>query len=284
MRRSTTAVPSSAVPLWMRPASVATKGRARRSARGAAAGRVGGEKAASTAVGVPARRAQPGASGPSGSQTTSASAATTAAALPPIRSAGGTASEARRAPSATSTAPTQRDREREHPRRLGVGAGAEPVHQRDRPARVGEPVQTAPRAVAEPPADEARDRQRDQQVGGDGAEAEPQRAIVRLERDDRVDDRDGRERVEQRRADVDGEQRDRQQRHGPVHRRDREAGRAARSPGPDLADPEHDARRQQHQRHRTGAARRVPERRRTVRGHAAASSRGQPATVCVRPS
>ena len=35
--------------------------------------------------------------------------------------------------------------EREHPRRLGVRAGAEAVQQRDRPAGVGEPVHRAPR-------------------------------------------------------------------------------------------------------------------------------------------
>ena len=284
MRRSATAVPSSAVPLWMRPASVATKGRARRSARGVAAGRVGRREGVQHGGGGSGPACPAGRQRPEREPDDERERREHRGRAPadPQRGRHGLRGETRS--ERDQHGPDACGREREHPRRLGIGAGADPVDQRDRPARVGQPVQTSPCAVAEAPADEARDRKRDQEIGRDGAESEPERAIVRLERDDRVDDGDGRERIEQGRADVDAEQRDRQQRHGPVHRRDREAGRAARSPGSDLPDPQHDARRQQDQRHRTGAARRVPERRGAVRGHAAASSRGQPATVCVRPS
>ena len=79
---------------------------------------------------------------------------------------------------------------------LRVAAGAEPVEHRDRPARVREPVDRPPRAVAEAPAQQARDHERDEQVERERAEPEPQRPVRRRERDHGVEQPDRRKAVE----------------------------------------------------------------------------------------
>ena len=68
------------------------------------------------------------------------------------------------------------ERQAERPGRAAVGAGADAVGDRDRPAHVREPVDEAPGPEAEPAAEQARDDDRDQQVEGQRAEAGPERA------------------------------------------------------------------------------------------------------------
>ena len=103
-------------------------------------------------AGVPARLAQPAASGPRGATR----AGPAARSRPPpsadtrvtgvLRPAGARPGRRRRRASiATHPAGQQ-----QHPVGLGVAARAETVDERDRPARVGEPVGRAPRAVAHP--------------------------------------------------------------------------------------------------------------------------------------
>ena len=61
----------------------------------------------------------------------------------------------------------------EHPPNLRVAARAEPVEDRDRPARIGQPVHRPPGSIAEPPAQHARHSKRDQQIERQRAEAHP---------------------------------------------------------------------------------------------------------------
>ena len=83
-----------------------------------------------------------------------------------------------------------------------VGAHPDPVDHGDRPARVREPVDRAPRAVAEPAAQHAGQQHRQQQVERHRSEPEPQRAVCADERDHRVDQRDRDEPVDHARQDV----------------------------------------------------------------------------------
>ena len=295
IRRSTTAVPSSLVPVRTRPLSELEKGcssgssgglRAAR-ATGRAAGR-GGENAASTPAGVPARRAQPRWSGPCASHSDERRrrrAGSRPRRRP--RAPGDTSAAASRPASATSTASTHAAVSSSIHGAFASEPVPRPWSTATGPARVGEPVHAAPCPVAEATADEARDHEREQDVGRERAQAEPQRSVRRAERDERRADPDGRERVEEDGRDVDGEQREREQRQGPVGGGDRVARRSGRSPAAQLADPQDEARGEQHERHRARAAARVPERRRTVSGgedHAASSSHGQPAIARTCPS
>ena len=63
--------------------------------------------------------------------------------------------------------------------------------------------------MAEPPAEHAGERNRDQQVRRDRAETQPHGTTSRDERDDGVDQSDRGERIEHGGDDVDGEERER---------------------------------------------------------------------------
>src|SRR2546421_608927 len=76
------------------------------------------------------------------------------------------------------------------PRHARVATGSERMDERNRPADVGEPVQQAPRAIAEAGAQQARDGEGEQQVERDGAEPQPDRAVRGGERDECVLQRD----------------------------------------------------------------------------------------------
>ena len=156
--------------------------------------------AASRWEGVPARRAQPGPSGPPRP-------------TPRFRgygkgrdcpAASRTAPGRRRAPRrrATSTASTTRrgraEGEQAEPAGLRVAPGAERVQERDRPRGVGEPVHGPPGAQADPRAQQAGHDEREQQVEGDRAEPEPDGPVGGRERDDGVAEADRRVAVERR--------------------------------------------------------------------------------------
>src|SRR5207247_720367 len=65
-----------------------------------------------------------------------------------------------------------------------VGARAESVQERERPRSVGPPVDRAPDAVAEAPAQQARQDERGDEIERKGAEADPERRPAGGERDD----------------------------------------------------------------------------------------------------
>ncbi len=97
-------------------------------------------------------------------------------AAPRQRDRSGPADEhARRAPPPRTSA-RQTTLSDQQPGALDVAAGAEAVQQRDRPARVRQPVDRAPGREAHPRAQQARDDHRQQQVEGDRAEPQPERA------------------------------------------------------------------------------------------------------------
>ena len=298
MRRSTTAVPLAAEPLSMRPAqrrrepggSGSATGPSVRRGRPAAA-RAGGEEAparrrASRPAApsrAPAALREPDASASADEQRDRARGAG------PQRRRTGPERSSRQADARRATAATQAAVSASIHVGAGVRAGAEPVDERDRPARVGQPVHGAPRAVAEAPADQARDRTASSRSSATAPRPEPQRAVVAGERDDGVDEPDRRERVEHRgRADVDGEQRDREQRDGAVQRRDREARRAApaarRRTSPIPSTTLAVSRTQRHRAGRRASRTRAPRVRARGSCGGRAPRRGQPATVCVAPS
>ena len=146
----------------------------------------------------------------------------------------------------------------------------------DRPARVGKPVGRAPRLVAEPAPHQARDHERDQQIERKRAEAHPQRAIRRGERDHRVGQLDRSEPIEHAGDDVHDEQHDHQQGNVAVQAVDREP-RPARRRIPDSSNhAQHDARREQHHRHRPGGAGQIPVRAGSETGRDADQPARQP--------
>ena len=176
------------------------------------------------------------------------------------------------------------EREREHPGRAGIRARAPAVHQRHRPAGVGEPVHGAPRRQPEPATQEARDRQGEDQVEGERAEPEPQRPVGPGEREHGVDEPDRREAVEHGREHVHREQRHDEQRDGAVQRDEHEARRSLRRPALHLDDAEHDAGGEEHERDQARPAGQVPQRGRSGRGdHGAGAASGQPPVVSTAP-
>ena len=135
---------------------------------------------ASSVTGVPARLAHPGRAGPDWYQRTIASGSATATSRtgdPGV--AWGVV--AQRQP--------RQNREHDHrdagsthdahPAEPRIAPGPERVDECDRPGRVGEPVDVSPGAVADPPAEQARGDEQQQQVEGDRAEAEPDRPVRR---------------------------------------------------------------------------------------------------------
>ena len=147
----------------------------------ASARRAGGDRASEQVGRRPRPARPPGPSGPGGEHSDQRDV------RPSAEAAGGQARpharrrrpRATRQPIATTTAATQTRGQRQHPGRARVGPGAEAVEQRHRPARVRHPVDGAPGALAQPPAHQARDRDGEQQVEGERAEAEPERPVGR---------------------------------------------------------------------------------------------------------
>ena len=130
----------------------------------------------------------------------------------------------------------RRARRRRRPRTRRSAAAATPSARRSRcPGRGARPPASRHTRPSAPPArragpsrarSEARYDQRDEQVEGERAETEPQRAVARRERDERVDDPQVREGVEQRGEDVRRQQHDHEQGDVAVQAVDDEARRA----------------------------------------------------------
>ena len=116
-------------------------------------------------------------SGPDAAQTPIATGSASAAAPPASRVRPARVARATRQSTAATTAATETQREQADPAGARVAARPERVDERDRPRRVREPVHEPPGAVADPRAQQARHDQREQQVEGDGAEAEPDRPV-----------------------------------------------------------------------------------------------------------
>ena len=189
--------------------------------------------------GVPARAAQPCWSGPSPAQTTSPAEHThrrehRTGADDRIRVAGGEEPPHDRRQHAQAAAESQE----EHPPRARVASGPEGVKQRNRPGRVGEPVDCPPSTRPYPPPEEAGGDERQQQVERDCPDPEPERPVRRQERDERVDDADRREGVDDRRQDMHDGEREREQRDVPMQAVDDESRPAVGLPACRVRDAE----------------------------------------------
>ncbi len=136
--------------------------------------------------------------------------------------------------------------------RLEVVPQCESVPHRGRPARVREPVDRPPDSVAESSADQAGDQHGDQKVERDRADAQPQHGVGGVDGDHRIDQTDQRVPVEHGDEDVQGGERDRQQRHVAVQTMDYEPRPPERRQPGFVEHPEHEHERQQHQRDRAG--------------------------------
>ena len=233
---------------------------------------------------MPARRAHPGCSGPWTANATPAASVAATIPRPPARSARlkrRRAHEPRR-DGRGDGARAERG-QRLQPRGARVGSGPEAVQQRDRPARVRDPVDRPPGAQPEPRPDQAGHDERDQQVERERSEPEPQRPVRRGERDDGVERAQVGERVEHRREDVRGEQHDDEKRQVPVQAVDEEPRQpGGGAPAQRPRDAEDDGRREEDERDRAGAAAQVPERARGGRDDHAASL-GQAPTCTTAP-
>ena len=211
--------------------------------------------------GVPARRAQPGESGPAQAQPAVASATATAAAAADSRSpacAGQPAASRHTPAKMTATAHTavSASTQRAAPsvpvpspwtRATGQQAyAAQCTARRAQPAiRVHQ---------------QAGDEDREQQVEGDGAEAQPEPPVVRGERDHHGDRADRGERVGDRGEHVQGGERDRQQGEVAVQG-DRDEPGPGRDGEPDRGhDAEHHSAGEQYERDEPGCTRSEPER------------------------
>ena len=128
---------------------------------------------------------------------------------------------------------------------------------------------------------QAGDRQREQQVERQRAEAEPHWAVRREKRNECVLDADRRVPVGDRGADVDADEDEREQRQVAVERGDSEPGPAIAPPAARRQDAEQRRRGEQEQRDHSRSAGQVPERRPGAHGTA---SVGHPLTVDTVPS
>ena len=142
-------------------------------------------------------------------------------------------------------------------------------------------MQRPPRAVADVLPQQAGDRQREQQVERQRAEAEPHGAVRREERNECVLDADRRVPVGDRGTDVDADEDECEQRQVAVERGDREPGPAIAPPAARRQDAEQRRRGEQEKRDHSRSAGQVPERRPGAHGTA---SVGHPLTVDTVPS
>ena len=155
-----------------------------------------------------------------------------------------------------------RGQAREHPARRAVRAGANRVDQRDRPAQVASPVHQAPGPQADPYPEQAGDQHREQQVERHRAQAQPDPAVRRGERDHGGDHADRGVRVSDGGHHVQPGEGHGEQRHVPVQR-DRDEPGPGRPGEPDRReDAEHHAGREQDQRGQPGGTGGVPQRAR----------------------
>ena len=208
-------------------------------ARGLGAARTTTRRLARSVEGVPARRAQPGWAGPPWYQARTLSAASDdAARLRRGAVAGARALRARRAKTATATtASDAKPTAASQPVRASLPVPSA-CDERNRPGRRRR-ASALPRhdAVAEPRAQEARDDQGEQQVEGDGAEAEPDRAVRRDERDDGVLEADRRVAVGDRRHDMDDDEGEREQREVAVQPGRRRSAASGGAPAGGVSTP-----------------------------------------------
>ena len=109
------------------------------------------------------------------------------------------------------------------------------------------------------PAEQARRDDRDEQLERDGAETEPERAVVRAERHQRGNEAEVGERIDDRGDDVQQEEDERHQREVAVHRRAEKSRPAARLEANAREQAEHDDGAEQDEAHGACAARGVPE-------------------------
>ena len=146
----------------------------------------------SSFAGVPERRAHSEPSGPPGSHSSRNSANAPAPPSAALRTpdVGGPAVEHAGEHGRDHDQPRRAMLSAEQPCAFHVAARAEAVQQRDRPAGVGQPVDRAPAGEAHPLAQQARDRDGEQQVEGDRAQAQPEGPVGAHEGDHRVDQRD----------------------------------------------------------------------------------------------
>ncbi len=156
------------------------------------------------------------------------------------------------------------------------------MDQGDRPGGVREPVQRPPGAVSDAFAQKAGDQDREHQVQGDRAEAEPEGFVGGDERDDRVEDGDVDVAVDHRHRDVHGQERGRGEREAAVQGDRAEAGQAGEAGAQANRDAEQDHDREQDEADGPGGAVGVPE---DLGAHAATASWvGQPGVVTTVPS
>ena len=167
---------------------------------------------ASSALGVPALRAQPGRIGSNIIHTTTPSAIVVLLSTASARRPEGTvrvnptrthiaATTATRQPTLTNTA-----------QRARVSLPVpRPCNNANGPARVRGPVHGPPGPVADALPQEARDHEREQEIEPDRTEAEPQGSVGPDERDEHIDDPDRRKRVGDRGDDVHGQKCGREQ-------------------------------------------------------------------------
>jgi hypothetical protein len=155
-----------------------------------------------------------------------------------------------------------RGQAREHPARRAVRAGANRVDQRDRPAQVASPVHQAPGPQADPYPEQAGDQHREQQVERHRAQAQPDPAVRRGERNHGGEHADRGVWVSDGGHHVQPGEGHREQRHVPVQR-DRDEPGPGRPGEPDRReDAEHHAGREQDQRGQPGGTGGVPQRAR----------------------
>ncbi len=129
----------------------------------------------------------------------------------------------------------------------------------DRPGRVREPVDHSPRGVADEPSQQAGHDDGHEELGCDRAQAEPEGAVVRRERDDRAGPAEVGERVHHRGDDVQGEEDERHHGHVAVQPGGEEGGPPRSLEAQRRQHPEDHDRGQQNERHGAGRPRRVPE-------------------------
>ena len=182
---------------------------------------------------------------------------------------------ARTRPSAASaTSAGAAEAEERHPADARVAAGAERVDERDRPRGVREPVHRAP------PLSPIRARSRLVSVSASrrskATVPSPSQIgpVRREEREDRVLEPDRREAVGDRRDDVRGDERDREQRQVPVQALDEEARQRLACASGEPATPSRTTRGEQEQGDDAGAAGRVPEGARRRRPRASSRRAG----------